>query len=165
MSAQLIKSNDLQKLLKYKESLQSWGDIVQRTLSLELTISLELQFKGNANSLNIVIATVVNNIIFITTIIIIIIIIHVQVKWPRFDSVFDTIWGLNLLAIYSATTSFSKSTPVFLSQNQLFPFCLGWLQYYFDFMVSMISKAIEPGHMTLRLKGIIIIIAILLLII
>ena len=75
MSTQLIKTNDLQKLLKYKESLQSWVDIVQRTLSLELTISLELQFKGNANSLNIVIATVVNNIIFITTIIIIIIII------------------------------------------------------------------------------------------
>ena len=69
MSTQLIKSNDLQKLLKYKESLQSWGDIVQRTLSLEL------QFKENANSSNIVITTVVNNIIFIITIIINIIII------------------------------------------------------------------------------------------
>jgi len=56
-------------LPKYKESLQSCGDIVQKPLSLEL------QFKGNANGLNIVIATVVNNIIFIITIIINIIII------------------------------------------------------------------------------------------
>lgn len=137
MSTQLIKSNDLQKLLKYKESLQSWGDIVQRTLSLEL------QFKGNANSLNIVIATVVNNIIFIITIIINIIIITKYkngTSGRKFASVGEQslfegwiCWLFILLQqVFPRVLKFSSL------KTNFFPFCLGWLEYYFDFMVSLI---------------------------